>query len=321
VGVFVTAGFFISLASFLSSNGDPVVRPTYNPASWTPAPDPDPDPDPDPTNPVPPGPDNPDVPEPDRNPPPLPMPETYTEATQLIEDNPVYYQSVAAVDCGIDKIDASKASKKELEAHLNELTRCLWQVWNPPLTQAGFALPRPPVTVYGSSVSTACGKAEDHNAVYCSGDQRIYYAQNLYETFPKKLRAEPFVADTVIAHEFGHAIQARTAILIAERAWEERESTSEAKANEYSRRTEMQADCLAGMFTSAVAVANNMSDGNLKTMSDLIYNTGDDVLNGKKDYSAGHGTGKARQRWFVAGQQSTQLGTCNTFTAESAQVR
>ncbi|MDR1432398.1 MAG: neutral zinc metallopeptidase [Propionibacteriaceae bacterium] len=310
VGIFVTAGFFISLANYLSFEDNPVVYPTQYPAPLPTDPAPDPFPPPDT-----------DIPDPDKNPPPLPAPDSYSEATAYLENNPIYEQSVTAVDCGVGKIDITEASKNELEAHFNELTACLWQVWNPPLTQVGFTMPRPPVTVYGSSVETACGRAEDHNALYCAADQRIYYATNVYETLPRKYHTQPFVADTVVAHEFGHAIQARTAILVSSFAWEEKENTSEAKAAEFSRRSEMQADCLAGMFTTAVAQANGLGGKELKALTEVVYNIGDDVLSGKKNYSGDHGTGKARQRWFADGQKSVQIGTCNTYVAESAQVR
>jgi len=262
------------------------------------------------------------VPAPDANPSDLPAPSTYDEATQWMNNNSVYSKTITVpTDCAVTPVNIQTASASALESHLNELTACLWRVWDPPLASAGYELPRPPVTVYTQPVTTACGKLDDVNAVYCGGDQRIYYAKPLYQIIPTSLRGSPFIADTIIAHEFGHTIQARTGILISETAWEQRSSTSSSKALEFSRRTEMQADCFAGMFTSSVASANHLSSADLKNLGTMIYNLGDDVLTGQPGYVDNHGSGAARRTWFTAGQKSTKMATCDTFTASSANVR
>ncbi|MDR1710859.1 MAG: neutral zinc metallopeptidase [Propionibacteriaceae bacterium] len=312
IGLVLVGAFAVSLMNYLSgrsrtTGNDPL--PTWSTSA----------PDPDPTSSTS-TPGNVDVPEPDRNPPDLPEPETYSEATKLMQDNALYGQVTVPTQCVVDDIDITTASKSELERHLNELTACLWMVWNAPVTNAGYELPRPPVTVYTSSVTTGCGRIEDLNAVYCSADQRVYYARDIYEIIPKSLRTSPFIADTIIAHEFGHAVQARTGILISVHAWEERKSTKNSEAEEYSRRTEMQADCFAGAFAQAVAQANSLDDSELAALAELIYNLGDDVLSGE-DLVADHGSGEARSRWFNAGLADSSVGACNTYTADSAAVR
>ena len=262
------------------------------------------------------------VPAPDKNPSDLPAPRTYDEATTWMQKNPVYTKSVAIpTDCAVAPVNAQTASNAELEKHLNDLTACLWRVWSPPLAAVGYEMPRPPVTVYSSAINTACGKQDDLvNAAYCPVDQRMYYGKKLYLAVPSELRNAPFTADTVLAHEFGHAVQARTGILLAEHAWEGRGSTSKADADLFSRRTEAQADCFAGEFTASVAAANRLTDADLKNLRKIFYAIGDDVLRGDPDFIAGHGTGKSRQAWFTAGQTNNQLKTCNSFTVPASQV-
>ena len=86
----------------------------------------------------------------------------------------------------------------------------------------GLPAPRPPVTVYTEPITTGCGSLDDVNAVYCAADQHIYYAKPLYKIFPADQQKAPFVVEAVLAHEFGHTIQARSGILIASMAWEQR---------------------------------------------------------------------------------------------------
>ena len=307
--VFVAGGFLSTLASFLSDVGAQTED-----GPWT-------APDGYPSAPVSTDPQT-GVPAPDRDPSDLPVPATYSEATMWLEDNAVYDQSVAVpTDCAVPQVNPQTASTSALQKHLNELTACLWQVWDPPVTQAGFVLPRPPVTVYTSPITTGCGKVDEVNADYCAGDQRIYYAKQLYEILPDSLRSKPFMADTIIAHEFGHTVQARTGILVSESAWEQKSGTPKSKQTEFSRRTEMQADCLAGMFVASVAQANGLTAADRRDLGTLIYSFGDDAMTGQSGVAYDHGSGAARQQWFTAGQKSPAIDACNTFTAPSSAVR
>jgi Predicted metalloprotease len=261
---------------------------------------------------------------PDYDPSDLPTPDTYAEATAWLQKNPVYRQAPAIpTDCALSEIDMTKASRTALENHLNELTACLVKVWRTPLATAGFELPRPPVTVYNGAVTTKCGRLDDINAVYCSADQQIYYSTQLWKIFPADQQKDRFVVETVLAHEFGHTIQARTGILISSMAWEQRaeEQDSSSAANVYSRRLEVQADCFSGMFSHAVAQSSGLSSRELTNLREVIYNLGDDVLTGQAGYDGDHGSGKARKTWFTNGQAGTSMAACNTYTASEKAVR
>lgn len=296
----VGIGFFgIALVQYLGGGSDgPLVRPTAGQTVEPPV----------------------VVPEPDFSPPPVPQPETYGEATDWLTSNKVYDQTAPIpTDCAVPGIDMTTASVTELTDHLNELTACLWRVWSGPMESAGYQLPRPPVTVYTEPITTGCGSLDDVNAVYCAADQHIYYAKPLYKIFPADQQKAPFVVEAVLAHEFGHTIQARSGILIASMAWEQKSSTTAAKV--YSRRLEVQADCFSGMFTVAVGGSSGLTNDNLSNLQDVMYNLGDDVLTGKANYDGDHGLGKSRKKWFTTGQQNSLMGKCNTYTAPESAVR
>lgn len=260
------------------------------------------------------------VPDPDTNPPEIPQPQTYSEAEQWLTANPVYDQSAPVpTDCAVPRIDITSASVGELTSHLNDLTACLWRVWSGPLEASGYQLPRPPVTVYTEPITTGCGKLDEVNAVYCAADQRIYYARPLWQVFPKDQQKLPFVVEAVIAHEFGHTIQARTGIMISSMAFEQKGTEAEGKI--FSRRLEVQADCFAGMFTEAAGPSSGLSQANLANLREVFYNLGDDVLTGQNNIQGDHGLGKSRKAWFTQGQTNTLIGTCNTYSAPASSVR
>ncbi len=260
------------------------------------------------------------VPAPDYNPPAIPIPKTYEQATDWLRQNAIYDQSVPVpTNCTVPHVDPTTASNAELEEHLGQLTACLWGVWEGPMTEAGFKLPRPPATVYSAKITTPCGEAETGNAFYCAADQHIYYASDLPRILPTKIRTKPFVTDAIMAHEFGHALQARTGILVAGNAWEQKSTKADARV--FSRRLEVQADCLAGMWVNAVSKASNVTDADIDNLKFLFNSIGDDVLTGKPNYDGDHGLGKNRQAWATIGLGNSQIGKCNTYVAPASEVR
>jgi hypothetical protein len=158
--------------------------------------------------------DNYRVPPPERNPPPIPVPQTYGQAEQWITKSAFYSQTTPVpVRCDSQPINVSTASDAQLKSHFEGLMECLVRVWEPPITNAGFTIVRPTVTIYGEELTTKCGKS-GVNAFYCSADQQVYYSNLLPEALPT-VRRNKWTADIVMAHEFGHALQGRTGILIS----------------------------------------------------------------------------------------------------------
>lgn len=257
----------------------------------------------------------------DTNPSAVPGPRTLDAAENLLTRNPVYDHNVPTpTNCPMGSIDMRSAGRSAMQAHLNDQMACLMRVFDDPVTAAGFELPRPPVTVYDQPIRTACGDFSDVNAAYCTADQRIYYAQPLLRAFPSQIANTRYAAEMIIAHEFGHAVQARTAMLVSEKVLEQR-APSEAAGLELSRRTEVQADCLAGLYVSSVAQSQELGAAEITALGTLAYNLGDDVLSGQIDYAAGHGTGNARRDWFNRGLGSASIGVCNSFVADASEVR
>lgn len=300
VAVIAVGFFFVSLMNFLNADEQAVPLPQVGQTSAPPT----------------------GVPEPDFDPPDLPIPKTYEEAEQWLVDNALYAESVEVpTNCTLGRMNPIGADAQELEDHLNNLTGCLMMVWQAPMERAGFVMPRPPVTVYSQEITTACGALETHNAVYCSGDQRVYFATDLYEVFQRtpEVASIPFMVDMVIGHEFGHAQQARSGILISSVAFEQR--LEEAEAIWFSRRAEQQADCLSGVFLNAVSQASQMTPEEQQALRQVANAIGDDVLTGRPNFEGDHGLGVNRERWFVTGQASNQAGVCNTWVVPNDQVR
>ena len=206
--------------------------------------------------------DNYQVPPPDTAPPEIPVPTTYGEAQDWLVNNKLYAQSAPIpVRCDNPPINIERASDATLEAHFNNQVECLMRVWNPPVTAASFVLPRPSVTIYGESITTKCGKS-GVNAFYCSADQQIYFS-NLLPQAVTIVKTNKWAADVVMAHEFGHAIQGRTGLLVSAHALAQN-SDSEGESNQYIRRLEQQADCFSGIYLRSVSRSMGIQQSDLR---------------------------------------------------------
>jgi predicted metalloprotease len=261
------------------------------------------------------------VPAPDLNPPPIPIPQTFDEAERWLTTNAVYDQTAPApVRCEVPAIDVARSSDAVLDAHFEDLVECLVRVWQPPLTAAGFQLPRPSVTIYTEQISTRCGSGRiPRNAFYCPADQQIYWSNTLGDIlapFSQSRRA----GDQIMAHEFGHALQGRTGIIASSQGI--RQNTSNERARlELGRRTELQADCFAGQFMRSVSSSLGLQQADVERIQRDFFNSGDDVLSGDPNYVGDHGRGRSRQSWGSTGLSTDQIGRCNSFTAPEDQVR
>lgn len=255
----------------------------------------------------------------DMSPPDLPVPRSSSEAKTWLTTNALYSQSVPSpTHCTMQPISGATSNTK-LESDLNDEMACLMAVWEPPLKAAGFAMPRPPVTVYSTRVTTACGVMKEVNAAYCAGDQRVYYSARLLSSLPSSVARTTYAAETIIAHEFGHAVQARSGILAADNIQEERVSASDARV--LSRRLEQQADCFGGLYVGSVARSQGLTQAKVAALAQMNVALGDDTLTGDPDADEGHGSGVNRKAWWSKGVTTTSVGACNTWTVPAAQVR
>lgn len=261
------------------------------------------------------------VPAPELNPPPIPIPETLDQARVWMNQSALYGQTVPApVRCGVPPLDVATANDATLKAHFESLMECLVRAWQPPLTAAGFQIFRPSVTIYTEEITTKCGSGKmPQNAFYCGADQQIYWSNTLgpvLAPFSVSKRA----GDQVMAHEFGHAVQGRTGILTS-RNWVLSETADEGTRLELRRRTEVQADCLAGMFLRSVSLSLGLRQADVEQIQRDFYDSGDDVLTGQPDVVGDHGRGASRRYWGSTGLGSAGAGKCNSFVASPNLVR
>ena len=179
---------------------------------------------------------------------------------------------------------------------------------------------RPPTLVLYSGVTQSpCGGASGATGpFYCPADKKAYLDTDFFATMAKKLGAKgDFAAAYVIAHEVAHHVQNELGII--PQVNKARQGASEVQANALTVRLELQADCLSGVWASDVG--GLLEPGDIEEALNAARQIGDDTLQRKagrvpQPHTFTHGTSEQRQRWFAAGYDSGDPGSCDTFGAD-----
>lgn len=122
----------------------------------------------------------------------------------------------------------------------------------------------------------------------------------------------------MIAHEVGHHVQNITGILPRVQQ-AQKQASSKAEANAISVRTELMADCLAGVWAHhADARYKVLEEGDVEQALNAASAIGDDRLQKQAQGFAvpdsfTHGTSQQRMTWFMRGLKSGSMQQCNSF--------
>ncbi len=120
-------------------------------------------------------------------------------------------------------------------------------VWDKLFAQEGMDYIYPGLVLYTDYVDSACGMASSATGpFYCPSDQKVYIDLSFYQELREKFSAPgDFAMAYVISHEVGHHVQ--TLLGIMEDVQYIQARVSEAEANEYNVRLELQSDYFAGV--------------------------------------------------------------------------
>ncbi len=168
---------------------------------------------------------------------------------------------------------------QSLEATLEVAHQHLNQVWIEQFRRLGQSWIPPQAFWYETPIQTPCGIMGRGNAQYCPRNHAIY----LHHSFLRQVshRAGEFAAVTVLAHEYGHAVQA-----LLNLEW----------MNQYPVQEELQADCFAGVYARAAGAQGFLEAHDLQAARRQSYLSGDPVF-----HWGSHGTPLQRLGAFQLG--------------------
>ncbi|MCW4353237.1 neutral zinc metallopeptidase [Hoyosella sp. YIM 151337] len=218
------------------------------------------------------------------------------------------------------------AANEDVNCRIVATAHSLDQIWSVALPHTGLQYEPPGVTLFTASVGTACGNATSAvGPFYCPADQTTYFDTSFFDVLSRQFGASsgPLAQQYVVAHEFGHHIQHLMGDL-------DRSRTDPRGPGSGAVRTELQADCYAGLWAhhadktpmpgetapyllplTAQDIADALSAAEA-VGDDRIQHAATGQVNPE---SWTHGSAEQRQRWFTRGYETGSIAACDTFSA------
>jgi predicted metalloprotease len=238
------------------------------------------------------------------------------DPAQLVEQMPSAGGPSASVSTG-----PPPPGQEELVDFVSVVLADTEDTWNPIFAAAGRRYEEPQLVLFSGQVQSACGIAgAAMGPFYCPGDRKVYIDLGFYDELKRRFQAPgDFAQAYVIAHEVGHHVQNLLGISREVQMMQAR-AGSEAEANDYSVRLELQADCLAGIWGYHTQRERNMLEsGDLEEALNAASAIGDDRIQRESTGrvmpdSFTHGTSAQRVKWFRIGFETGDVDRCDTFS-------
>jgi predicted metalloprotease len=197
-------------------------------------------------------------------------------------------------------------------------------VWSQVLPRkANRPYERPVLVLFSGVTASGCGSAESAmGPFYCPLDRKLYLDTSFFQDMQRRMDGGgDFAYAYVIAHEVGHHVQNLLGLLPKVQAAQRqaRQDGDRGTANDLSVRTELMADCLAGVWANAMNQRHrNIDDNDLQEAVATASAIGDDRLSQASGRavvrdSFTHGSSAQRVRWLTTGLRTGTIAGCNTF--------
>ncbi len=197
-------------------------------------------------------------------------------------------------------------------------------VWTAVFKSFGRTYKDPPLVIYSGITRTACGAGQAAmGPFYCPLDQKVYVDLAFYDELKRKFNVSgDFAQAYVIAHEVGHHVQKQLGI--HDKVQELKSNAEdEATANQIQVRTELQADCLAGVWANLNdQMKKRLQPGDIVEALNAASQIGDDMIQKRMTGrivpdAFTHGTAAQRVHWFKTGFEAGRMDACDTFNTSN----
>lgn len=201
---------------------------------------------------------------------------------------------------------ADFAGSDEYEVFIATVLGSVNDMWAETFAKNNINYTPPTLVLFRGGTESACGGAVSQSGPhYCPLDQTIYLDETFFEELQRQFGGSSGdVAQAyVIAHEVGHHVQH---IL---------NNLDSTRTNEESIKTELQADCYAGLWAYSIKDRGIFEVDEIKEALDAAATVGDDHIQktttGRVNpESWTHGSSAERVSWFTRGYDTGTVASC-----------
>ena len=235
---------------------------------------------------------------------------------QLLEPGAVVgpESSAMATDCQTGQ-DANERNDCRILGYVNSIQ----SYWTASFAASGETYQPADTVIFSGVTSSACGTATSATGpFYCPPDALIYIDLDFFADLRDRFGAQggSLAEGYVVAHEYGHHVQDLLGVLDA--------GGGGSGADSRAVRTELQADCFAGVWANHAAgtgFLEPLTNAQIADALDAAAAVGDDRIQEATQGQVNpdswtHGSSVQRQDWFRTGYQDGDPARCDTFKGD-----
>lgn len=184
--------------------------------------------------------------------------------------------------------------------------------------QANLQYTQPGLVVFERTTMSGCGQASANTGpFYCPGDKSAYFDVAFFDQLTQ-LGGEnaPLAQEYIVAHEFGHNVQAIEGTLNLSNYNQPGEDSNAVKI-------ELQADCYAGIWAHHAdegpdAMLETITEDQVRSAIDTARAVGDDNIQKRSGGQVRpdkwtHGSSESRAQAFMSGYREGTMKACDTL--------
>jgi predicted metalloprotease len=211
--------------------------------------------------------------------------------------------------------DTAEAPEVQFVSYVLDDVQKTWSTILP--QQAGDRYRHAKLVLYRDQTNAGCGTAQSATGpFYCPEDEKVYLDLGFFQELKSRFGAPgEFAQAYVIAHELGHHIQK---LVGTQEKVQAAEQQDRGRANQYSVKLELQADCYAGVWGHTSQQRGIVHEQDITQGMAAAASVGDDRLQRMARGSVNpetftHGSSAQRTAWFKRGLDSGNMSDCDTF--------
>ncbi|HET8602224.1 MAG TPA: neutral zinc metallopeptidase [Segeticoccus sp.] len=215
-------------------------------------------------------------------------------------------------------------ANRDVECRVIGTVNSVQDYWSRALPQYGVDYTPAKTVLYSGATQSACGTASNQvGPLYCPLDGKVYIDASFFQELTDRFGADngALAQEYVVAHEYGHHVQDLLGLL--GRAQQDPQGAESA-----SVRTELMADCLAGVWADHASSTKDaqghpllkpLTQQDIHSALSAAAAVGDDRIQRAAQGRVTpetwtHGSSAERQHWFLTGYRTGDLNQCDTFS-------